>query len=728
MMQLHHATLERPESDADFLPAQLTPSPRDAEAFLRRFAPAGPWVLSAIQEGRRDVPTVTFKPGDEPAMVQWIEKHQATQANIYFLVGEPLTPLARKAKKLDMARSHWLWADLDASRGLDWSDPEAVTAEMTALRARLDGCGLPPTVIVSSGGGLQAFWHLAEPFELAGDAQRIAAFEELNKSLTAALGADHCHNADRIMRLPGTVNFPNAVKRAAGRQPALASLVLNSAGLDYPAEAFSDLAQASSECAALSPAKKPAKVKLPLRLKRRLRTVPADGDRSRAFFGACCALFEHGLSEAEAVAAFEAEPGGAAAKFIERGDLAEEVARIRTKWTPEPSSGDEIEWADLTPKGGVRGRSQRNIRQFLDHVGVSLSYDEMAHRLIITRNDQSGTLTDEVARDLWLEADALGLWSTEAYFTAVIESFARRASFHPMRHYIDRLVWDGKPRLEKWLSHYLGAEDSELNAAYGRKHLIAAVRRLRQPGAKYDTMLILQGPQGKGKSSAIRALCPSEDYFTDNLSAGADQKEIIEVTTGKWLIELAELDGMGKRDASTVKAMLSRQIDGARLAYGRNGTERPRQFVLFGTCNDNQYLRDQTGNRRFWPVTISGQFDADEIVENIARDRDQLWAESAHYEAMGESIALPKPLWAVAAEAQAERLIVDPWQERLGEVLSGRQGDFLRSDEIYDALGVVTERRNPSVSHRIASILQSLGYVRIQRRSGERRVWGYVRR
>ena len=344
MMQLHHATLEAPESDAEYLPAKLTPCPQDAVVFLHRFAPAGPWVLSAIHEGRRDVPTITFKPGDEPAMMRWIEKHQADQANIYFLVGEPLTPMARKAKKLDMARSHWLWADLDARKGLDWGDADAATAEMTTLRNRLDTCGLPPTVIVSSGGGLQAFWHLAEPFELAGDAQRIAAFESLNKSLAAALGADHCHNADRIMRLPGTINFPNAVKRAAGRRPALASLVLASAGLDYPAEAFRDLVQAPRECAA-TPTERPAATKLPLRLRRRLKAAPADGDRSRAFFAACCALFEHGLSEAEAVAAFEVEPGGAAAKFIERGDLAAEVARIRTKWKataadrePEPDA------------------------------------------------------------------------------------------------------------------------------------------------------------------------------------------------------------------------------------------------------------------------------------------------------------------------------------------------------------------------------------------------------
>ncbi|MEJ2117256.1 MAG: virulence-associated E family protein, partial [Alphaproteobacteria bacterium] len=386
-----------------------------------------------------------------------------------------------------------------------------------------------------------------------------------------------------------------------------------------------------------------------------------------------------------------------------------------------------FQWPELTPKGEPLGRSQPNIRAFLDYAGVALSYDQMAHRKIITRNGHSRTLDDEVARDLWLEADMLGLKSGEAYFTAVLESLSRCSGFHPLKDYLDSLQWDGVKRLDKWLHTYLGVEDTELNTIYGRKHLIAAVRRIRQPGAKYDTMLVLQGRQGRGKSSAVRALCPSEDYFTDNLGVGADQKAIIEVTTGKWLVELAELDGMGKRDASTVKAMISRQVDGARLAYGRSSTERPRQFVLIGTCNDSQYLRDTTGNRRFWPVTIGDAYDPDEAVTRLIQDRDQLWAEAAHFEAQGENLVLPKHLWEVAAEGQAERLIIDPWQERLTEVLHDRTG-FISSDEIYEALGVVTERRNTGVSQRIAGILTAMGFCRVQRRgNGGKRQWGYER-
>lgn len=698
----------------------LAPSTEDAISFLRRFTPAGPWVLSAISEGRRDVPTVTFKPGDEAAITRWIEGRQAELANIYFLVGEPFEPLSKKPKKAQMARSRWLWADLDARAGLDWLDAEAVSAEMSGLRARLDACTLPPTVIVNSGGGLQAFWHLAEPFELDGDAKRIAELEALNKALAAVLNADHCHNADRIMRLPGTVNFPNAKKRTSGRKPALATLVLSTEGLAYPAEAFRTLAPITAA----------PTINLPKRLRRMINSAPAEGKRSNSFYAACCALFEHGLSEDETQAAFETASSGVGAKFIERGDLGEEIARIRQKWQEKRHERQEnhktagFQWPELTPKGEPLGRSQPNIHAFLESAGVALSYDQMAYRSIITRDGKARTLEDDVARDLWLEADMLGLKSGEAYFTAVLESFARRNGFHPLKDYLDCLQWDGVKRLDKWLHTYLGVENTELNAAFGRKHLIAAVRRIRQPGAKYDTILVLQGRQGRGKSSAVRALCPSEDYFTDNLGVGVDQKEIIEVTTGKWLVELAELDGMSKKEASTIKAMISRQADGARLAYGRSTTERRRQFVLFGTVNDAHYLRDTTGNRRFWPVSIGSEYDPDEAVERIARDRDQLWAEAAHFEAEGESLVLPKHLWEVAAEGQHSRLIVDPWHERLSELFEQRQG-FIPSNEIYEALGVATERRNTGVSQRIAGILTNMGFERVRRQTGTRREWGY---
>ena len=334
---------------------EVKPSPADCTAFLRRFAPSGPWALTALGDGP-GVPTATFGQGQEADLARWVEARQGERRNVYFLVGEARRALSKKAKKPDMARSRWLWVDIDARRDLDWSDAGAVSAEMATLRQRLEDFAMKPTVIVSSGGGYQAFWRLSEPFELGGDAARIGELEALNKALAESLGGDHCHNADRIMRLPGTVNFPDATKAARGRKPTLATLVAVHAGLSYPADAFAALKPAAPEETATEAA---ALAKLPARLQRMLRAAPAEGDRSSAFFAAACALFEHGLTDAEAAEAFQGAPAGVASKFIERGDLLAEVGRIRGKWKPKkakakPAVPDDAEGEGAGANGLVR--------------------------------------------------------------------------------------------------------------------------------------------------------------------------------------------------------------------------------------------------------------------------------------------------------------------------------------------------------------------------------------
>ena len=155
-----------------------------------------------------------------------------------------------------------------------------------------------------------------------------------------------------------------------------------------------------------------------------------------------------------------------------------------------------------------------------------------------------------------------------------------------------------RERLDHWLATYLAVEDTALHRAFGRIHLIAAARRLCQPGTKHDACLVFESKeQGVGKSTAIQILA-SPAWFTDSLSIGEDAKGVIEQTNGAWLVEFSELSGIQRREVEQVKAMISRQVDRARLAYGRFVSDRPRQFVLFGIVNEAQYLRDATGNRR----------------------------------------------------------------------------------------------------------------------------------
>ena len=163
------------------------------------------------------------------------------------------------------------------------------------------------------------------------------------------------------------------------------------------------------------------------------------------------------------------------------------------------------------------------------------------------------------------------------------------------------LQWDKRPRLDTWMTIYLGADDTPLNRAIGRLTLVAAVRRVRQPGCKFDQIPVLEGPEGTGKSSAIEILAGKEN-FSDQTILGLDDRQQQEAVRGAWLFEIADLAGMSKADVDKTKAFASRLSDRARPAYGRAVWALPRRCIFIATTNNETYLKSQTGNRRFWPV------------------------------------------------------------------------------------------------------------------------------
>jgi predicted P-loop ATPase len=261
------------------------------------------------------------------------------------------------------------------------------------------------------------------------------------------------------------------------------------------------------------------------------------------------------------------------------------------------------------------------------------------------------------------------------------------------------------------LVNYAGAADTEYVRAVGALPLLAAVRRIRTPGAKFDELLILESRQGTGKSSALRALCPVDDWFSDDLPLGVDAKLVIERTAGKWLLEASELHGQRGRATETLKAFLSRQVDGpVRLAYGRLSVTVPRQFVIIGTTNQRtSYLKDATGARRFWPVSIK----AVELAA-LQRDREQLWAEAQQRE-QGASLRLPTKLWATAAVEQEARRAVDPWEDELGPLLEGNgitRVTTIAVEAIWEKLGVAANQRDNRDADRVAAIMERLGFVK----------------
>jgi hypothetical protein len=236
--------------------------------------------------------------------------------------------------------------------------------------------------------------------------------------------------------------------------------------------------------------------------------------------------------------------------------------------------------------------NQHNIRIACRRLGVSIRYNEFDGRICLEGLDGFGPYLDDAAvLRLWLTIDReFRFKPTKDFFYDVLVDEARVHSYHPVRIFLDECQrqWDSINRVDTWLTTYLGAEDTAYIRAVGRLFLIAAVRRIRKPGCKFDEMPVLESEQGKGKSSALAILAYNPDWFTDTVSLNADSKKIIEQTRGKWIAEIAELVGGTKAEIESIKAFLSRQVDASRMAYGRMTEHVQRAFVCAGTTNSER--------------------------------------------------------------------------------------------------------------------------------------------
>lgn len=299
-----------------------------------------------------------------------------------------------------------------------------------------------------------------------------------------------------------------------------------------------------------------------------------------------------------------------------------------------------------------------------------------------------------------------------------LKAYARTSCVvHPLRDYLRGLRWDGTERLDRLLIDYMGAEATPLHGEFGARWMISAVARVMRPGCQADYALVLEGPQGIGKTSALRALCPSDDYFSDSLPHDLASKDAKAHSVGKWIIELSELTQFRKSEIETVKGFLSRREEKFRPAYGRNEVIVPRQCVFAGTTNESEYLVDSTGNRRFWCVAVS-KVD----VAAIERDRDQLWAEAAHRFDAGERWHLSPDMEREAAGEAAKRVTFDPLLVTVHSILKsgGRLGGKLEvtpSDILaqVEADVIPARERTPATGKRIGALLLQLGWTKGRR-------------
>jgi predicted P-loop ATPase len=314
------------------------------------------------------------------------------------------------------------------------------------------------------------------------------------------------------------------------------------------------------------------------------------------------------------------------------------------------------------------------------------------------------TDVDVAALQEWLQLAGLARLGKDTAHQAV-DLRAHERAFHPVRDYLDELLWDGQPRLRSWLADYLGAGRDEYTAGIGTMFLISMVARVYQPGCKADYMMVLEGPQGARKSTACAIL--GGRWFSDCLPEVTDGKDVAQHLPGKWLIEIAEMSATSRAEDAALKAFITRPVERYRPSYGRKEVIQPRQCVFIGTTNKATYLRDETGGRRFWPVRVG-------TINTIAleRDRDQLFAEAVVLFCDGHRWWPDDAFEAQHIKPEQEaRFDMDAWEEIIAPWLASRDKVTV-SEVARDGLYIETPRIGTSDQRRIAAILERLGWKR----------------
>ncbi|ATU69704.1 virulence protein [Levilactobacillus brevis] len=346
----------------------------------------------------------------------------------------------------------------------------------------------------------------------------------------------------------------------------------------------------------------------------------------------------------------------------------EQIAKASDDWT-----------SDLrrTTNGGIRRSSLHNIRLYLKN--------DPYLKGILAFNDFTGQISKlkanpatHQAAGMWKDEDnsILRVYLDEQYdvlfstenLQDVIASVAREHTSNPMKERIEQAKWDGKPRAEAFFIDYLGAEDNHYTRMVTRKWLSGAVARVYHPGCKFEIIPILEGHQGIGKSTTVSLLAP--EYFNDSMKSMGKQKDDYQQLIGSWIIEIAELSAMKKTDIEGLKNFTSALSDYYRDSYGHYATHHPRKNVFIGTTNQRDYLKDATGERRFYPIRCGVNKATKNPWQPAKGDIPQILAEVKTWVDAGEKLYFDQQTMAEAKAYQQEAQTINPMKEAIEEYLS----------------------------------------------------------
>lgn len=379
----------------------------------------------------------------------------------------------------------------------------------------------------------------------------------------------------------------------------------------------------------------------------------------------------------------------------------------------DPVSDEDDTWLtalELNDRGEIES-SARNLELIMHHdenLKDKFYTDSFANRLTIKGKVPWQHEGDE---PYWKDSDDAGLriYLERTYKIVnrgkIEDAFiqeAERNAVHPVREYLNGLTWDGQPRVETLLVDYLGAADTPYTRLVTRKFLAAAIARIMCPGVKFDYMIVTSGPQGIGKTLLPQRLAGA--WFSNSLES-VQGKDAYESLQGAWIMEMGEMNATKKADIEATKHFISKTEDIFRVAYGRHKSYFPRQCVFWGTSNDSEFLRDRTGNRRFWPVDVGLYNSKKKIWTDLTKaERDQIWAEAKTIYEKGENLYL---------NAEEERLAVD--QQKMHTEVSALEGmiqEFVETPITEDWYSRSAEQRRQYIQEANDDEIAELGNVR----------------
>jgi putative DNA primase/helicase len=415
-------------------------------------------------------------------------------------------------------------------------------------------------------------------------------------------------------------------------------------------------------------------------------------------------------------------------------DLEQRVRKIKGEQVPsDPPAGemssaqdDETWHLRLLTKHGEVVPCLSNVHDILANSelwrGV-IAFDEFAQRVVKLKapvyiGGVAGEWesTDD-SRTAMMLSRLFKFTPSSALVTEAVEVIARENGFHPVRRWLRGLKWDGVARLDDWLDDYLGVAKTEYSMRVSRWYLMGMIARVMVPGKKFDYCLVLEGVQGRLKSSALAVL--GGEWFGDT-DINLDNKDSMSALRGKWLYEFQEMGSLAKHEASKQKSFISRQVDEFRPVYGRREIRCPRQVVFAGTTNDWEWNKDPTGGRRFWPVAV----DNDVHVEGLREAREQLFAEALVRFEAGERY------WPTSAEQreffdpeQLKREQQDSLVDALHDWVYQQFKEFSIATAAMDGLKMDASKLTRDLQTRIGISLRKLGCAKVEKRNGMTRFW-----